>query len=290
MRSVVRARRTGQGARRLGETQRLGRLRRAWRRARSPWAALEALLCGTAVAFFVLWLELPDGTVGERVISATMLLFGVALGTWAQAAILIAARRPVVRRAAWRGALWLLGLGVVYGLVALLLDAGALQDGSRAAYLEERTFVWHVANARELVSLEAAVWWVLRWALAGAMLPLLIESVAGGRKSVSWKGCTVPLREGLFWATVMGAAATWTAVSAGTSWFRPVVPVAVQVVLTVVKVGLLFAVGVAGLCFAVALTGTYLRDRERETGGRPKRHGSGRAAQAEVVAGVLSTL
>lgn len=281
--------RTGQARERTrphrsGEAE---RWRRTWKRMRAPWAAVQVLLCATAAAFAVLWLELPDGSVGERVMAATVLLVACALALWIQAAVVLAVRRPVGKRKAWRGALFLLELGLVYGLLLALLHAGALQDGSRAAYLENQTFLWHVASAGALLRLEHGVWWLLRWGLAAAMLPLVMECVALGRQEMSWRCTVAPLRERLYWATVLGVAALWRVVSVGTAWFRPAVALPVQVLLTAAKLGLLFVVGVGGLCLVLSMTGTYLRDWERAVGGRVRRRRRGGVSRSEVLSGAV---
>ncbi|MBE7220135.1 MAG: hypothetical protein INR64_16820, partial [Caulobacteraceae bacterium] len=215
------------------------------------------------MAGLVCWLALPDDTGVERLLGMVLLVLGVLGVLWAEGAVLVGARRTRRSRPAWRGGLWVLGGGVLYLLGALFLDAGSLQDRQRATYLANRTFLWHVSGVQGMEQAESAVWWGLRFGLAVLLLPVVMEGAARGWRGVRQGGWLLPLRQWLFWATALVLTASGAAVTAMAFGWRPVVPVAAQIGLTVGKTAAMFAVDVGSVCFCVSLTGTYLRDAAR---------------------------
>lgn len=244
------------------------RLRRTWNRLRGPATLLEAGLLAATAALAVVWLEVPDGTALGKALSLVLAAVWAVLFVWAQSAVLIVMRRGnLMRVSAWKGALLLLGLGLLYWAVAAFFDAGSLQDAGRAEHWAAHTWVWHVASASTLERAEAVGWWLLRWVVVGALLPVAMEGAGRGLRG-SWLAASVrPLTEWSYWVAMLGVAAIGTLVTRGLLGTRTGLPVVMEVLLMVLTTGLIFAVDVGGLCFVLTLTATYLRDGDRMRAG-----------------------
>lgn len=235
---------------------------------RGPATLLEAGLLAATAALGVVWLEIPDTTAAGKALSVALAVGWAVIFLWAQSAVLIVMRRSKLTRVeAWKGALLLGALGLVYWLVATFFDAGALQDAERAERWAAHTWVWHVAGVAALERAEAVGWWWLRWMVAGALLPMAIEGAARGLRHGWLRACVRPLQQWLYWVVVMGAAAAGTLVTRGLLAPRTGLPVVLEVLLVVVATGLVFAVDVGALCAVLALTSTYLRDGDRGRAG-----------------------
>ena len=251
-------------ARRRRETHAATRLRRAWRRLRGPATFVEAGLLAATAALAVVWLEIPDETGWGKVLAVGVAVCWAVLFLWAQSAVLILMRRGnLMRVSAWKGAVLLAGLGLLFWMVATFFDAGALQDAERAERWVTHTWVWHVASAATLERAEAAGWWLLRVLVAGALLPFGMEGAARGLRG-GWLGAGMrPLRQVAYWLAMIGMAAIGTAVTHGLLGPRTRLPVVMEVLLVVLTTGLVFVVDVGGLCAMLALAATYLKDGER---------------------------
>ena len=231
---------------------------------RSTAALLEVGLIAVSAALAVIWLAIPDTTGFGKALSIALAVGWMVLFPWAQSAVLILLRRGRLRGVkAWRGALLLVGLGLVYWLAATFFDAGSLQDAERAQRWATHTWVWHVAGAATLESAQAAAWWLLRLLAAGVLLPFAIEGAARGFGAGWVRAGAVPLRRLLYWITLVGVAAAGTLATRSLLSPRTGLPVWLEVVLAIVTTAVVFVLDVGGLCLVLALTATYLRDWDR---------------------------
>ena len=252
----------------------VGRLRRAGYHMRSAWVLLQCGLAALALALFALWLALPEGSAWGTASAIALAVLGFAGAAWAESRVFVLARRCGIRVAAWKGALLLAGICLLYWLVTAFFDAGSLQDRSRARDWADHSWVWHVASYRSLVRLQAAGWWLLRWLLAAALLPFAVEGAAAGANAAALRRAARPLRKPLYPAVLLGCAAAATLVTSGLLRFRPELPELAEMLLAIAKVVTIFAVDLGGFCFVLSLLGTYLRDAERLMPGRPAAHPS----------------
>ena len=239
------------------------RLGRALRRLRAPWVLLQALLVAACGATIALWLEIPDRSIVEITLSFSVAIAGVMATLWIESYILTLVRRRGGERVApWKGALLLTGLGLVYWLVATIFDVGEMRDVRRAAAWSLEPRVSAVLSVDTLMMMQGALWWMLRFVLMTALLPFAMEGVATGMRGRWVRRAGWILLEPLFWSVVLGSAVIAMLVTEGMLTLRPHVPVLVEILLTVLKVIVIFAVDVGALCFALSLTGTFLRDAQ----------------------------
>lgn len=241
-----------------------GRLRRTWRGLRSPWVLLQALLVAASGAVLACWLEIPDKDLAEITMSFAIAIAGTVGFLWAQGVVLtIARRRGGERPARWIGALLLAGMALVYWLVATIFDVGEMRDVRRAAAWSLTPGVSRVLSDDSLMMMQGALWWTLRSLLMATLLPFAMEGVATGMRGRWVKRAGWLLLEPLYWGGVLGCAVVATLVTEGMLHLRPHVALVAEILLTVLKVTVIFAVDVGLLCVALSLTGTFLRDAQR---------------------------
>lgn len=256
----------------------LGRMRRALNRMRSPWAMLEALLVAVGVAVVAVWLEIPDRSAAQITMSFAVAIGGVVVFALAQSYVLtLIRRRGGDRVAVWKGALLLVGVWVVSTVVTTVFDAGQMQDVARATEWSLRPGVSAVLSADTMVMLQGIVWSTLRCLVLAALLPFAMEGAATGMRGRWMQRAGWLLLEPMYWGVVMGCAAGGAAVTQAMLHVRPQVPVLMEILLTVTKVVVIFAVDTGALCFALSMTGTFLRDAQLLMRARPEaRPSSGR--------------
>ena len=254
------------------------RFRRTLRGLRSPWVLLEAVLVAVSGAVLAVWLEIPDKNPFEITMSVLLAMIGVAGFFWAQGSVLMMARRRGGERPPrWIGALLLVGLALVYWLVATIFDVGEMRDVRRAAAWSLEPGISRLLSEDSLMLLQGALWWTLRFLLMATLLPFAMEGVATRLRGRWIRRASWLLLEPLYWGGVLGCAALATLVTEGMLHLRPHVPTVVEVLLTVLKVVVIFAVDVGLLCVALSLTGTFLRDAQLVMPGVPgERPSSGR--------------
>ena len=102
------------------------------------------------------------------------------------------------------------------------------------------------------------------------LLPFAMEGVATGMRGRWIRRAGWLLLEPLYWGAVLGCAAVASLTTEGMLNLRPHVPVLVEVLLTVLKVVVIFAVDVGALCYVLSLTGTFLRDAQLVMPGGPE--------------------
>lgn len=254
------------------------RMRRTMRGLRSPWVLMEAVLVGVSGAVLAVWLEIPDRNAAEITLSFAMAMAGVGGFLWAQGLVLaMARRRGGERPARWKGMLLLAGLALVYWLVATIFDVGEMRDVRRAAAWSLEPGVSRVLSADALMAMQGALWWMLRFVLMTALLPFAMEGVATGMRGRWVRRAAWLLLEPLYWTVVLGCSVMAALVTEAMLNLRPHVPLVAEVLLTVLKVMVIFAADVGLLCVALSLTGTFLRDAQMVMPeGREARPSSGR--------------
>ena len=254
------------------------RLRRTWRGLRSPWVLFEAVLVAASGAVLAMWLELPDRTILEITLLFSIAIVGLAGAVWVQSLILMMARRRGGERPAlWKAALLLMGVALAYWLVATIFDVGEMRDVRRAAAWSLMPNVSKVLSVDALMEMQGALWWMLRFLLMTGLLPFAMEGVATGMRGRWIRRAGWILLEPLYWSVVLGCAVMATLVTEGMLNLRPHVPLVAEILLTVLKVMVIFAADVGLLCVALSLTGTFLRDAQRVMpGGQAVRPSSGR--------------
>ncbi len=254
------------------------RLQRAVRRMRSPWVLLQMLLTAVCAAVLALWLEIPDQSIAETTLSFSIAIGGVLAVLLAESYVLrLVRRRGGERVAAWRGAVLLAGLGLLYWLVATVFDVGEMRDVRRAAAWSLEPRISAAVSADTLLLLQGSLWWLLRFLLMAALLPFAMEGAATGMRGRWIRRAVWLWLEPLYWCIALGCAVLATMVTEGMLGFRPHVPLMVEVLLTVLKVVVIFVADVGLLCFTLSLTGTFLRDAQLIMPGAPgARPSSGR--------------
>lgn len=254
------------------------RLRRTVRGLQSPWVLLEMLLMAASGAVLALWLEIPDKNLAEITVSFALAIVGTASFLWMQGVILtMVRRRGGERPARWVGALLLAAVALLYWLVATIFDVGEMRDVRRAAAWSLEPGISRVLSEDSLMVMQGVLWWMLRFLLMAALLPFALEGVATGMRGRWGKRAGWLLLEPLYWGGVMGCAGVATLVTEGMLHLRPRVPLVAEILLTVLKVLVIFAVDVGLLSVALSLTGTFLRDAQLVMLGAPgERPSSGR--------------
>ena len=253
------------------------RLGRTLRGLRSPWVLLEAVLVALSGAVLALWLAIPDRNVAEITLSFAMAMAGIPGFFWAQGVVLaMARRRGGERPARWKGMLLLTGLALSYWLVATIFDVGEMRDVRRAAAWSLEPGVSRVLSADALMAMQGALWWMLRFVLMTALLPFAMEGVATGMRGRWVRRGSWLLLEPLYWSVVLGCAVVATLVTEGMLNLRPQVPLVAEVLLTVLKVMVMFAADVGLLCVALSLSGTFLRDAQMVMAGGTRSKGTPR--------------
>ena len=241
----------------------MARMRRALRRLRSPWVLLQAMLVAACGATMALWLEIPDQSIAESTLSFSVAIGGLMAFFWAESYVLTLVRRRGGERVApWKGALLLAGLALVYWLVATIFDVGEMRDVRRAAAWSLQPRINTVLSVDTMMAMQGALWWMLRFVLMTALLPFAMEGVATGMRGRWVRRSAWLWLEPLYWSVVVGCAVMATLVTEGMLNLRPHVPVLVEILLTVLKVIVIFAADVGLLCLALSLTGTFLRDAQ----------------------------
>ena len=245
---------------------------------RSPWVLLQMLLAAVCAAVLALWLEIPDQSIAEITLSFSIAIGGVLAVLLAESYVLrLVRRRGGEGVAPWKGAVLLAGLGLMYWLVATVFDVGEMRDVRRAAAWSLQPRISAAVSVDTLMLLQGSLWWLLRFVLLTALLPFAMEGAATGMRGRWIRRAGWLWLEPLYWCVALGCAVLATLVTEGMLGLRPHVPIVVEVLLTVLKVVVIFAVDIGLLCFTLSLTGTFLRDAQLIMPGAPgARPSSGR--------------
>ncbi len=240
------------------------RLRRTLQGLRSPWVLPQVLLVAASGAVLALWLEIPDKNLAEMTMSFSIAIAGMAGLFWAEGMILtMARRRGGDRPSPWVGALVLAGLALVYWLVSTIFDVGEMRDVRRATAWSLEPGISKVLSEDSLMTMQGALWWTLRFGLMSTLLPFAMEGVATGMRGRWIRRAGWLLLEPLYWTVALGCAGAAALVTEGMLALRPHVPLVAEILLTVMKVMVIFAADVGLLCVVFSLTGTFLRDAQR---------------------------
>jgi hypothetical protein len=209
-----------------------------------------------------LWLQIPDSHIWQFVLSIISgLLIGLAV-LWLYAKTVSDLRRPTTPAflrmllLVLFAALWLL----VLHSIGLLREKEGLLAGFWNSKLPPN--LRYFFDYARLLGWQEHFYNLAQWVFAGLLLPIALESSALGIRAINLKRSGRVYRHWLYWVVVIVAGLAGTALARALAGWTPGKGVALETVSLLVRLGVVYTVGILLWCFLLALTSVYLEAAE----------------------------
>jgi hypothetical protein len=206
------------------------------------------------------WLQIPDSHGWQFVLSMLSGVLLVVAFLWLYIATFRHLRPSAVAPPRWLSCL-LLGLFVgLWWLLVQPIAAGRAHESLVAGYLNSQSPTWvryHLGYSK-LVAWQERIYDCIHWLLAGLLLPIAMETCAGGLGPGWLRRAVRVYRHWLYWLAVLvcglgGSAITW----ALADW-TPAAGLAGQTLSVMLRLGAAYTVDIVLWCFVLGLTAHYL--------------------------------